>query len=180
MTCSGTWDGDCVSSKAVLLICCWPQSQALCSTSPGWCLKRGIWDLRGRHHATYRRWAEPYQGSWRAARDQSAEVWRRIWDGVLKGPSHELHLKWKATSLVCSPQDTIAGKSRPGWIQNTKTLDNLQDYRNTHGSINHSECLLTETSDVLCLPVILLNTFDCNPGGSRSHQSLICISTPLK
>lgn len=35
MTCYGSWDGNCVSSKAVLLICCWPQSQALCSASPG-------------------------------------------------------------------------------------------------------------------------------------------------
>lgn len=78
MTCYGSRDGDCVRSKAALLICCWPQSQALRSTSPRWRFKRGIWEPRGRKHATYQHRAEPYQGSQRDARDQYTEVWCRI------------------------------------------------------------------------------------------------------
>lgn len=82
MTHSGSWDGDCVRSKAALLICCWPQSQSLRSTSPGWRFKWGIWEWRGRKHATYQHWAEPYRGPQRNAWDQYVEVWCRIWDGV--------------------------------------------------------------------------------------------------
>lgn len=55
--------------------------------------------------------------------------------------------------------------------KNLSLIDNLPDYRNTHGAINYSDCVLTESPGVLSLPVILLKTFDHSSEGVSPFDS---------
>ena len=55
--------------------------------------------------------------------------------------------------------------------KNRSLIDNLKDYRNAHGAINYSDCVLTESSGVLSLPVILLKTFDHSSEGVAPSDS---------
>lgn len=146
MTCYGSGHGDCVRSKAALLICCRPQSQALHSTSPGWRFKRGIWERRGRKHATYQHWAEPYRSSQTDTRGP-----------VHRGVMLNMRRREPAGAMCTFPwtmpmrQATSLIKTTPRWLWSQtqrhalpnkgKSLSccikleqkNLQHYRNTQG-----------------------------------------------
>lgn len=54
---------------------------------------------------------------------------------------------------------------------NLSLIDNLQYYRKTQGAINYSDCVLTESSGVLSLPVILLKTFDRSSEGVAPSET---------
>lgn len=113
MTCYGSWDGDCVRSKAALLICCWPQSQALRSTSPGWRFKRGIWERRGNapHTSAEQSHIEAHKGTPETSIPRCDAESEMPW--VCRGLVH-VPMKWRATSLFQNNSPVTAVRRHKG------------------------------------------------------------------
>lgn len=167
MICYGSRDGDCVRSKAALLICCWPQSQALHSTSRGCSFKRGIWEQKGRkpHTSTEKSHIKAHKGtpgtSIPRCDVESNTAWacRDLVHVPMNCNKAAGHLS-DYNSPVTAVTDTMALCNFPIRAnvchaisrfnkKNLSLIDNPQYYRNTHGAVNYFDCVLTESSAVL-------------------------------